>query len=275
MPSKINAVDIPIEAREINADKFRGEIEFKDVWFRYPTRRNEWVFKGLNLKIHPNESIAVVGESGSGKSTLVNLVLRFYDPDFGQVLIDGIDAREYNLRQLRQRMGLVMQEPTLFNYTIKENILYGKSDATDQEIRDSAKIANALEFIEAQELQMVYEDSANVLMHAYEEKRADIISKIGEDQYNINYTELKRLNAKEALEGKFQGLTGEFDERPEDLKDPNLHQGFDIACGVKGGKLSGGQKQRIAIARAVIRKPNILILDEATSALDEESQRKV
>ncbi len=119
------------------------------MWFRYPTRRNDWVFKGLNLKIHPNESIAVVGESGSGKSTLVNLVLRFYDPNLGQVLIDGIDAREYNLKQLRERMGLVMQEPTLFNYTIRENILYGKSFASDAEIRDAAQIANALEFIEA------------------------------------------------------------------------------------------------------------------------------
>jgi ATP-binding cassette subfamily B (MDR/TAP) protein 1 len=71
------------------------------VWFRYPTRKNEWVFKGLSLKIHANESVAVVGESGSGKSTLVNLVLRFYDPDVGQILVDGIDVRDYNLRELR------------------------------------------------------------------------------------------------------------------------------------------------------------------------------
>lgn len=83
LPTKINAVDIPEDAIEINSETFKGEIEFKDVWFRYPTRKNEWVFKGLNLKILPNESVAVVGESGSGKSTLVNLVLRFYDPDHG------------------------------------------------------------------------------------------------------------------------------------------------------------------------------------------------
>lgn len=98
LPSKINAVDIPENARPIDAEKFRGEIEFRNVWFRYPSRKNEWVFKGLNLKIHPNESIAIVGESGSGKSTLVNLVLRFYDPDQGEVLIDGINIKEYNLR---------------------------------------------------------------------------------------------------------------------------------------------------------------------------------
>jgi ATP-binding cassette subfamily B (MDR/TAP) protein 1 len=73
-------------------------IQFKDVWFRYPTRKNEWVFKGLNLTINHNESIAVVGESGSGKSTMVNLILRFYDPDFGQVLIDGIDIKNYDLK---------------------------------------------------------------------------------------------------------------------------------------------------------------------------------
>lgn len=80
---KYNAIDIPREAKSINKETFKGEIEFRDVWFRYPTRRNEWVFKGLNLKINANESVAVVGESGSGKSTLVNLVLRFYDPDMG------------------------------------------------------------------------------------------------------------------------------------------------------------------------------------------------
>lgn len=94
IPSKINAVDTPAEnSITVNDETFKGEIEFRDVWFRYPTRKNEWVFKGLNLKINPNESVALVGESGSGKSTFVNLVLRFYDPDFGQVLIDGIDIR--------------------------------------------------------------------------------------------------------------------------------------------------------------------------------------
>jgi ABC-type multidrug transport system fused ATPase/permease subunit len=165
--------------RRIDAQKFRGEIEFRDVWFRYPTRKNEWVFKGLNLKINPNESIAVVGESGSGKSTLVNLVLRFYDPNHGQVLIDGIDSREYNIKDLRQRMGLVMQEPTLFNYTIRENILYGKSNASDKEVREAAEVANALEFIEANELQMVFDDSANVLLNAWMEKKNEIVEKVG------------------------------------------------------------------------------------------------
>ena len=82
----------------MDAKNFRGEIEFKDVWFRYPTRLNQWIFKGLNLKINPNESIAIVGESGQGKSTFINLVMRFYDPEYGTVLIDGVDIREYNIK---------------------------------------------------------------------------------------------------------------------------------------------------------------------------------
>lgn len=95
---KINALEIPKEAIKIDRKTFRGEIEFRNVWFRYPTRKNEWVFKGLNLKIHANESVAVVGESGSGKSTLVNLILRFYDPNQGEVLIDNVNVKDYDLR---------------------------------------------------------------------------------------------------------------------------------------------------------------------------------
>lgn len=78
------------------------------MWFRYPQRQEHWVFKGLNLKINKDDSIAIVGESGSGKSTFVNLVMRFYDPEFGTVLIDGVDVKKYKIADLRQRMGLVM-----------------------------------------------------------------------------------------------------------------------------------------------------------------------
>ena len=81
------------------------------------------------MKINQNDTIAVVGESGQGKSTLISLIMRFYDPEFGQVLIDGVDVREYNVKELRAKMGLVNQEPTLFNYTVKENILYGNNVA--------------------------------------------------------------------------------------------------------------------------------------------------
>lgn len=163
IPSKINPVDIPDDALHIDPKTFRGEIELKNVWFRYPTRKNEWVFKGLNLKINPNESVAVVGESGCGKSTLVNLILRFYEATEGEVLIDGINIKKYNLRELRKRMGYVMQEPTLFNYSIKENILYGETFARDSDILEASTIANAIEFIENQSFSAAFEDSALIL----------------------------------------------------------------------------------------------------------------
>ena len=120
------------ELRASDKNTFAGKMEFRDVWFRYPSRKGQWVFKGLNLTIMPNEVVAVVGESGAGKSTFISLVMRFYDPEFGQVLIDDIDIKEYNINDLRRKMGLVMQEPTLFNYKIKDNVLYGHPDATNQ-----------------------------------------------------------------------------------------------------------------------------------------------
>jgi ABC-type multidrug transport system fused ATPase/permease subunit len=275
-PSKINPVDIPDGALNIDPKNFRGEIEIKNVWFRYPTRKNEWVFKGLNLKINPNESVAVVGESGCGKSTLVNLILRFYDPTEGEVLIDGVNIKKYNLRDLRKRMGYVMQEPTLFNYTIKENILYGDTFALDSDIVEASTIANAMEFIQNQSFSAAFEDSASVLHKAFIERKSEIISISGQEYYEAVIKKLEHLVKKEELEGKFVSGKGDMDERSEEYKNfKDLSNGFDVECGVKGGKLSGGQKQRVAIARAVVRKPNILILDEATSALDEESQRKV
>ena len=95
--SKINAVDIPEGSLDIE-EHGKGKITFNNVWFRYPSRKTEWVFSGLNLALHPNESVAIVGESGSGKSTLVNLLMRFYDPDVGEICIDGIDIKKFNLK---------------------------------------------------------------------------------------------------------------------------------------------------------------------------------
>jgi ABC-type multidrug transport system fused ATPase/permease subunit len=107
-------MDVPTEIDSQVADKikidpsnFKGEIEFVNVWFRYPTRKNDWVLRGLNLKIKQNETVALVGESGCGKSTIVSLILRFYDVNEGQILIDGVDIKEYDLRSLRAAMGLV------------------------------------------------------------------------------------------------------------------------------------------------------------------------
>jgi ATP-binding cassette subfamily B (MDR/TAP) protein 1 len=124
--------------KELDINNYVGLIKFKNVWFRYPTRKNDWVLKGLNLTIKPNETVALVGESGCGKSTLVSLLLRFYDPDSGDILIDGVNIKEYSISSLRNLMGLVMQEPTLFNYTISENILYGKLEAKNSEIIEAA-----------------------------------------------------------------------------------------------------------------------------------------
>ena len=136
------------------------------MWFRYPERRNQWVFKGLNLTIEPNEVVAVVGESGAGKSTFISLIMRFYDPESGSVLIDGVDVKNYKISDLRRQMGLVMQEPLLFNYPIKDNILYGNQQATNQEIHRSAQIANALEFIESKELTEAFDDKPASLLKA-------------------------------------------------------------------------------------------------------------
>jgi len=132
-------------------DNFKGKIEFIDVWFRYPTRKDNWILKGLNMKINHNECIGFVGQSGSGKSTIVQLIYRFYDPQRGQILIDGEDIKHYNIRSLRAMFGLVQQEPVLFNCSVKDNICYGKDDATAQEIENAAKIANANTFIEETE----------------------------------------------------------------------------------------------------------------------------
>lgn len=101
-------MDIRNEKKRLDKNSVKGKIEFKNVWFRYPTRKNQFVLKGLSLTINPNESVALVGESGCGKSTFVNLMMRFYDPDFGVVLFDDVDIRDYNLHDLRKVISLVM-----------------------------------------------------------------------------------------------------------------------------------------------------------------------
>lgn len=181
---------------------FKGVVELKNVTFTYPQKNNP-VLKQLSLVFEEGKSTALVGHSGSGKSTIVQLIERFYDPQEGQILIDGNDLRDINLRHFRNKVGYVGQEPVLFNQTIKENLLYGKPDATDEEIEKALKMANASKIIE------------------------------------------------------------------------KLPQGIDTLVGSGGGQLSGGEKQRIALARALIKDPNILILDEATSALDRKNEQEV
>ncbi|OQR96655.1 ABC transporter B family member 11-like, partial [Thraustotheca clavata] len=181
----------------------KGETELKHVVFAYPSRPDSKIYKNYSLTIHAGQTFALVGGSGSGKSTAINLIERFYDPAAGAVYLDGHDLRTLNVQSLRNHISIVSQEPVLFAGTIAENIATGKPGATQAEIEDAAKKANAHDFI---------------------------------------------------------------------MRFPD---GYNTSVGDRGVQVSGGQKQRIAIARAIIRDPEVLLLDEATSALDTESERIV
>lgn len=128
--------------------KLKGKIEFNNVQFAYPTRSDALVLKGISFLISPGEKIALVGPSGSGKSTIINLLMRFYNPTQGAIEIDDIDSLRYNLSDFRNNLGIVPQEVILFGGTIRENIAYGKPHATEEEIIDAARKANAWEFIQ-------------------------------------------------------------------------------------------------------------------------------
>ncbi|XP_062096709.1 ABC transporter B family member 9 [Humulus lupulus] len=128
-------------------EDIRGEIELKDVYFRYPARPDVQIFSGFSLHVASGTTAALVGQSGSGKSTVISLLERFYDPDSGQVLIDGVDLKNLQLKWIREKIGLVSQEPVLFAATLRENIAYGKENATDEEIKTAIELANAAKFI--------------------------------------------------------------------------------------------------------------------------------
>uniref|UniRef100_A0A0E0GTR6 MDR-like ABC transporter n=1 Tax=Oryza nivara TaxID=4536 RepID=A0A0E0GTR6_ORYNI len=138
---------VPDEPKVHCEDRITGNIEFQDVSFSYPSRQDVIILDGFSLAIEPGQRVALVGPSGAGKSTIVSLLLRFYDPCRGQVLFDGKDVREYNLRFLRKQIGLVQQEPILFNLSIRENISYGNEGASETEIVEAAMEANIHEFI--------------------------------------------------------------------------------------------------------------------------------
>lgn len=230
------------------------------------------------MTINQNESVALVGESGCGKSTFVNLMMRFYDPDHGKILLDGVDIKDYNLHDLRKAVSLVMQEPSIFNYAIADNVLYGNLDAKNSEIIQATTIANCNEFIEKGQLDVI-DDSPTGLISGMTQNKQTLIELMGETKYNEDLEVLKKLEEIEVNKGSFITIEGDVDTRKErgvaNYNDAQLNKGFEIQCGIKGGKLSGGQKQRVAIARTLISEPKVLLLDEATSALDETSQAKV
>lgn len=129
-------------------DDIHGDIELRDIYFSYPTRPNEQIFHGLTVSIPSGTTTALVGQSRSGKSTVICLIERFYDPQAGEVLIDGINLRDFQLKWIRRKIGLVSQEPVLFASSISDNISYGKYGATSEEIRAAVVLLNAAKFID-------------------------------------------------------------------------------------------------------------------------------
>jgi len=181
-----------------------GRVEFRDVSFRYQTEgEGEDVLRRVSLKIEPGEFVAIVGGTGTGKSSLVNLIPRFYDATGGKVLVDGLDVRDYPLDALRSRIGMVLQNNVLFSGTIRENLLWGNENASEEELVQAARDAQAYDFI------MSFPD------------------------------------------------------------------GFDTYLEQGGVNVSGGQKQRLCIARAMVRRPAVLILDDSTSAVDSATEGKI
>lgn len=181
----------------------RGEIEFRHVGFRYYKKHKNNVLQDISFTAHPGETIGIIGSTGSGKSSLVQLIPRLYDCDEGEVLVDGVNVKDYSLEHLRNGVAMVLQKNTLFSGSIMENLRWGDADATDQEVYEMAKAAQA-------------------------------------DLFVRDFTD-----------------------------------GYDMELGQGGVNVSGGQKQRLCIARALLKKPKILILDDSTSAVDTATEARI
>lgn len=138
---------VTVKKDAIKLKDVKGKIEFRNVYYKYPTSK-DYVLKNLNFVINPNEVVAFVGGSGSGKSTIIQLILRFFDPVKGSILIDDIDLRDIDIKSLREVMSIVTQDTMVFNDTVRNNILVGKLDASDEEIEEAARISDSYRFIE-------------------------------------------------------------------------------------------------------------------------------
>ena len=172
--------------------------------------------------------------------------MRFYDVDFGRITLDGVDIREWSVGELRRQMGLVMQEPILFNYTVYENILYGNMQASNKEILEAAFKANVMEFIERFKYENDIENidkSYTLLREEVEKYKQEIIPEFGEKEFKTVLEYITRYEEEEInTKGKFEAIEGIIDYRDESLKEVRLNDGFYKACGVRGNRLSGGQK---------------------------------
>lgn len=181
----------------------KGKVEFKNVGFRYYKDNQEKVLEDISLCIEPGQMVGIIGSTGCGKTTLVQMIPRLYDVDEGEVLVDGINVREYSLKNLREGVGMVLQKNVLFSGSIMENLQWGDEDASYEEILSAAGDAQADAFIQS------------------------------------------------------------------------FAEGYDTELGQGGVNVSGGQKQRLCIARALLKKPKILILDDSTSAVDTATEAKI
>ena len=201
-------LDEKVDLNDLNArcpekQVTEGLIEFKNVNFRYYKNNHEKVLDNINLTIEPGKMVGIIGSTGCGKTTLVSMIPRLCDVDEGQVLVDGVDVRDYSLKNLRNGVGMVLQKNILFSGTIKDNLKWGDENATDEEIRAAAESAQA------------------------------------------------------------DGFVSSFTD------------GYDMKLDQGGVNVSGGQKQRLCIARALLKKPKILILDDSTSAVDTATETKI
>ena len=231
----------------ISPSSYTGVLEFKNVHFTYPSRPNNKVLKGINLKIQPGQTVALVGGSGCGKSTIIQLLNRFYDADkCGKILLDGQDITDLNLNWYRSKVGFVQQEPVLLDGSILENIRCGKGEVLGELMEDTHPV-----------------EIRDPVVHSNFAKNSDVrdASSLFTDKIEkaLPFQTVQK-HAKTANINKFIN------------QQPNK---YDTQVGLKGKNLSGGQKQRIAICRTFMREAPILLLDEATSALDNESEKLV
>ena len=202
----IEIMDEEIDIKEDQAEEIevqRGEIEFSHVYFKYREKAKEYVLSDINLHIRAGQTVGIVGQTGSAKTTLVQLIPRLYDVTEGKLLIDGKPVEKYPLRHLRDFVAMVLQKNTLFSGTLRENLLWGNKDASQEELEEACRIAGADEFI------------------------------------------------------------------------GRLEKGYDTEMGQGGVNVSGGQKQRLCIARAILKKPKVLILDDSTSAVDTATEARI